>query len=74
MLHVRAVVPPAETARVMAALAANPGVHNLLLLRGAAQRPAGDAVQFDVQNRSANPVLRQLQGLPEDGRGSVTVE
>ncbi|MFI5065284.1 MAG: DUF389 domain-containing protein [Streptosporangiales bacterium] len=74
MLHVRAVIPPEETARVMAALAANPGVHNLLLIRGAAQRPAGDAVQFDVQNRSANPVLRQLQGLPEDGRGSVTVE
>jgi uncharacterized hydrophobic protein (TIGR00271 family) len=74
VLHVRAVVPPEETGRVMAVLAANPGVHNLVLVRGAAQRPAGDAVQFDVQNGSANPVLRQLQRLPEGGRGSVTVD
>jgi len=48
-------------------------VQNLVVLKGAARRPDGDAVQFDVLNRSANPVLRELRALDLDGAGSITV-
>ena len=73
MLHVRVVSPPDRTARLVAALAADPGVQNLVVLKGAARRPDGDAVQFDVLNHSANPVLRELRALDLDGAGSITV-
>ena len=73
MLHVRVVSPPGRTASLVAALAADPGVQNLVVLKGAARRPDGDAVQFDVLNRSANPVLRELRALDLDGAGSITV-
>ena len=43
------------------------------MLPGAAQRPDGDAVQFDLLNTSANPVLRQLRRLDLENVGSVTV-
>jgi uncharacterized hydrophobic protein (TIGR00271 family) len=73
VLHVRVVSPPGRTASLVAALAADPGVQNLVVLKGAARRPDGDAVQFDVLNRSANPVLRELRALDLDGAGSITV-
>jgi len=73
VLHVRVVSPPGRTARLVAALAADPGVQNLVVLKGAARRPDGDAVQFDVLDRSANPVLRELRALDLDGAGSITV-
>ncbi len=73
MLHVRVVSPEELTPRLVAALTAEPGVRNLVVLLGAAKSPDGDAVQFDLLNESANPVLRQLRGLHRGGRGSVTV-
>jgi uncharacterized hydrophobic protein (TIGR00271 family) len=73
VLHVRVVSPPGRTASLVAALAADPGVQNLVVLKGAARRPDGDAVQFDVLDRSANPVLRELRALDLDGAGSITV-
>jgi uncharacterized hydrophobic protein (TIGR00271 family) len=47
-------------------------VLNLVVMRGAAL-PAGDAVQFDVQDGSANAVLAELQrfGLHRDGSISI---
>jgi hypothetical protein len=73
VLHVRVVSPQELTESLVGALAANSGVQNLVVLKGAGQRPDGDAVQFDVQNRSANPVLRELRSLDLDNRGSITV-
>ena len=73
MLHVRVVSPHDLTPWLVSALTSEPGVRNLVVLPGAARRPDGDAVQFDLLNESANPVLRQLRRLPLDGRGSVTV-
>ena len=73
MLHVRVVSPEDVTSRLVAALTAEPGVRNLVVLPGAAHRPDGDAVQFDLRNESANAVLRQLRGLQLNTRGSVTV-
>ncbi len=73
MLHVRVVSPHDLTPWLVSALTSEPGVRNLVVLPGAARRPDGDAVQFDLLNESANPVLRNLRRLPAGGRGSVTV-
>jgi uncharacterized hydrophobic protein (TIGR00271 family) len=74
MLHVRVVSPHDLTGRLLEALEVAPGVQNLVVLLGAAHRPDGDAVQFEVHNRFANPVFRQLRGIGLGYRGSVTVE
>ena len=74
MLHVRIASPPDVTGRLVEVLTADPGVLNLIVLPGAARRPDGDAVQFDLRDSSANPVFRQLHELQLDGRGVVMVE
>lgn len=56
-LHVRMVSPPDQTELLAAALIADSGVSNLVVLTGSARRPDGDAVYFDVHARSANSVL-----------------
>jgi uncharacterized hydrophobic protein (TIGR00271 family) len=73
LLHVRVVSPAELTSRLVTGLTSHPGVRNLVLLKGTAQRPDGDAVQFDLLNASANPVLHELRSLGLDSRGSVTV-
>jgi uncharacterized hydrophobic protein (TIGR00271 family) len=73
MLHVRVVSPPASTGHLVEQLAAGPGVRNLVVLPGAARRPDGDAVQFDLAVRFANPVLAEVRARL--GRhGSVVIE
>jgi uncharacterized hydrophobic protein (TIGR00271 family) len=74
VFHVRIASPPDVTGRLVQALTADPGVLNLVVSRGAARRPDGDAVQFDLRTGSANPVFRQLRDLELDGRGVVMVE
>jgi uncharacterized hydrophobic protein (TIGR00271 family) len=74
MLHVR-VVSPAELAEPLVEwLTAAPGVQNLVVLPGAARRPAGDAVHFDIRDDAANPLFRGLRDLGLDRDGSITVE
>jgi uncharacterized hydrophobic protein (TIGR00271 family) len=72
MLHIRVVSPPGVTGHLVDDLTADAGVLNLLVLRGVALS-GGDAVQFDVQDGSANAILQQLQrfGLHRDGSISV---
>jgi uncharacterized hydrophobic protein (TIGR00271 family) len=74
VLHVRIASPPDVTGRLVEFLAADSGVLNLVVLAGAARRPDGDAVQFDVSDGCANPVFRQLRDLRLDERGLVLVE
>jgi uncharacterized hydrophobic protein (TIGR00271 family) len=73
VLHVRVVSPQDLTPRLVAALSAELGVRNLVVLPGAARSPDGDALNFDLSDESANPVLRQLRRLDLSTRGSVTV-
>jgi uncharacterized hydrophobic protein (TIGR00271 family) len=61
MLHVRVVSPPGTTEGLVERLRADPGIRNLVVLPGAARRPDGDAVQFDLITRFANPVLAELR-------------
>jgi uncharacterized hydrophobic protein (TIGR00271 family) len=73
MLRVRVVSPPGSTDQLVEGLAADPGVRNLIVVRGAARRPDGDSVQFDLVARFANPVLAQVRA--KIGRlGSVVIE
>jgi uncharacterized hydrophobic protein (TIGR00271 family) len=74
MLRVRVVSPPSSTERLVDRLAADPGIRNLVVLPGAARRPTGDAVQFDLLTQFANPVLRELRTLSFGESGSVVVE
>jgi uncharacterized hydrophobic protein (TIGR00271 family) len=71
MLHVRMVSPVALTESLTDQLAAAPGVQNLVVRPGAARRPPGDAVQFDVRNAAANPVFKALRDLGLDRDGAV---
>ena len=73
MLHVRVVSPPGSTDHLVERLSADPGVRNLVVIRGAARRPDGDAVQFDLLTRFANPVLRELRAQIQD-QGSVVIQ
>ena len=73
MLHIRLVSPPGSTDHLVERLSADPGVRNLVVMRGAARRPDGDAVQFDLLTRFANPVLRELRARVQD-HGSVVIQ
>jgi uncharacterized hydrophobic protein (TIGR00271 family) len=73
MLHVRVVSPPGSTDHLVERLSADPGVRNLVVIRGAARRPDGDAVQFDLITRFANPVLRELRAQVQS-QGSVVIQ
>ena len=70
MLHVRVVSPPGATAGLVEKLAADPGIRNLVVLPGAARHPDGDAVQFDLLTRFANPVLGELRARAAPARSS----
>jgi len=74
MLHLRVISPAALTPALTDRLAAAPGVQNLIVQPGAASRPAGDAVQFDVHDAAANPVFSTLRELGLDRDGAVVVE
>ena len=73
MLHVRVVSPPGSTDHLVERLSVDRGVRNLVVMRGAARRPDGDAVQFDLLTRFANPVLEEVRAQLGD-RGSVVIE
>lgn len=74
MLHVRVVSPAEVTERLVGVLTADPGVVNLVVVRGGAAHMDGDAVQFDLAMASANSVLRQLRDLGLARRGPVTLQ
>jgi hypothetical protein len=74
MLHVRVVSPAALTGSLNDRLAAAPGVRNVVVSSGAARRPDRDAVQFDVRDGAANPVLAALREFGLDRDGVICVE
>jgi uncharacterized hydrophobic protein (TIGR00271 family) len=74
MLHVRVVSPAALTDQLADRLAAATGVHNVVVRPGAARRPDGDAVEFDVRDAAANPVFQALRDHGLDRDGVICVE
>jgi uncharacterized hydrophobic protein (TIGR00271 family) len=74
MEHLRIVVPPDLTDQVLAVLQRSAAVCNIVVLRGAALRPAGDVVLCDVAREATSIVLADLQELGVPERGSISVE
>ena len=74
MLHIRLVSPAAVTRPLTDRLAAAPGVQNVVVRAGAALRPVGDAIEFDVHDAAANPVFGALRELGLDSDGVICVE
>ena len=73
MLHVRVVSPASLTEQLASRLTTAPGVQNVLVRAGAARRPDGDAVEFDVHDGAANPVFADLRELGLDRTGVICV-
>lgn len=74
MLHFRVICPIDQGASLGAQLLDNPGVHNLVVWTAAAQRPAGDLVQFDVAREAANEVIALLRSRSVERTGSIAIE
>ena len=74
MIHVRMVSPAPLTEAVVALLAADPSVLNLVVQPGIARKPDGDALACDVLTGGANDVLRGLRELRLDEVGSIVIE
>jgi uncharacterized hydrophobic protein (TIGR00271 family) len=51
-----------------------PGACNVVVLRGAAVRPAGDVILCDVAREAASLVLSDLEELGVPSRGSISME
>src|SRR5918999_461859 len=74
VLHLRAIVPSDRVDTVCGRLRDNPGVTNLVVLPGAALRPAGDLILCDVAREAANDVIADLRGLGIEHDGSIALE
>lgn len=74
VLHLRMTVPPDLAGPVTAYLEDDPRVTGLVVLPGAARRPAGDAVLCDVAREGASDVLRRLEDLGVNDHGTMALE
>jgi uncharacterized hydrophobic protein (TIGR00271 family) len=72
MLHVRVVSPPGSTDQLVGRLSVDPGVRNLIVVRGDTRRPEGEPGEFYPVARYANPVLEEVRAQIR-GRGSVVI-
>ncbi len=70
----RLVSASGRTDVLLEALASDPGVSSLVVLPGAAQRPGGDAVQFNVGPGSANAVFRKLKAFQDGDSSGVDIQ
>src|SRR5919106_724751 len=74
MVHLRLVVPPDRTTRVLSTLESVRSVCNIVRLERTARRPDGDLVLCDVAREDASLVIDSLCGLGIDEHGSIAVE
>jgi uncharacterized hydrophobic protein (TIGR00271 family) len=71
-LHIRVTSPPESIGTVVTAITAMAGVANVVIVPKA-QRPAGDAMQFDVTLSAANAVFARLRELEPHLHGPIAV-
>lgn len=74
VVHLRIVVPAAQTQETLAVLECCASVTNIILLGGAARRPAGDVILCDVAREDASVVLSDLRHLGIQHTGSIAVQ
>jgi uncharacterized hydrophobic protein (TIGR00271 family) len=73
MLQLRVVSPVDRRQALDELLDAQQAVCNIVILAGAAHRPSGDVVTFDVAREAANEVLDGLRALDLHIDGSITI-
>ena len=74
MQHLRVICPPDLTDAVLAIVETEPGVTHIVLHRGVALAPAGDAIQADITREATNDVLERLEALGLQHSGAITLE
>ena len=74
MVHLRIVTPEDRTERVVELLTDDAAVCNVIVLPGAARRPAGDVVLADVAREDASVLVSDLRGLRIHEDGSIAME
>ncbi len=73
MIHMRIVVPGDLTERVSGVLEASAGTSNLILLEGAARKPAGDLILCDVAREETSALVGDLKELGVAKQGSISI-
>ena len=74
MLHVRVVSPAGERAGLVEDLELHGAVCNIVVIVGAARKPDGDVVEFDVAREAANEVISLLRVRGLHRVGSIAVD
>lgn len=74
MVHLRIVVPVDRSGKAVELLEASASTFNLVLLSGAARKPAGDVILCDVAREDASVVIDDLRELEIPRDGSIAIE
>jgi uncharacterized hydrophobic protein (TIGR00271 family) len=74
VVHVRIVAAGKLADLVMGVLERSPAVLNVVRLQGAAARPRGDLILFDVSREDASVLLAELRELGLEREGTIAIE
>jgi uncharacterized hydrophobic protein (TIGR00271 family) len=74
MIHLRIVSPADRSQRVLDLLGESESTCNLVLLAGAARKPAGDLILCDVAREDASVIIDDLRELELPRDGSIAIE
>jgi uncharacterized hydrophobic protein (TIGR00271 family) len=74
MVHLRIVAPGDAASHAMGLLCASEAVLNVVYLKGASRKPAGDVILCDVVREEASVIIDDLRELNLPQRGSIAVE
>jgi uncharacterized hydrophobic protein (TIGR00271 family) len=74
VLHLRLIVPPDRTERVVDTIETTVGTTHLVVLAGAARHPSGDLVMCDVAREACDELIGDLRELGLDRDGAISVE
>lgn len=74
MVHLRIVVPPRRSERVIELLEGLPSASNLVVMPGTARKPSGDLILCDIAREDASVVIDDLKQLDVARDGSIALE
>jgi uncharacterized hydrophobic protein (TIGR00271 family) len=74
MVHLRIVVPPELTEKVLKLLEAAVSTCNLVFLKGSALKPAGDVILCDVAREETSVLIEDMKELGVARLGSIAIE
>ncbi len=74
MVHLRVVAPPEIAGQALELLKGSGSVCNVILLEGAALKPAGDVILCDVAREDASLIVEDLKELDIPAQGSIALE